>query len=72
MSFILKLSLIFSISKYFLGMITKEDISNVSGEYNRAFFPYFHKYIADGILSEFRDRKKVKIAKSRINSPCVR
>jgi len=49
-----------SISEYSLGMITKEDISNVSGKYNQAFF--FHKFIADGILSEFRDRK-VKIAK---------
>ncbi|MCW3138054.1 MAG: BrnA antitoxin family protein [Methanophagales archaeon] len=27
-----------SISEYFLGMITKEHISNVSGKYNRAFF----------------------------------
>jgi len=35
-------------------MITKEDFSNVSGKYNRAFF---HKFIADGILNEFRDRK---------------
>ena len=41
MSFILKLSLIFSISEYLLGMITKEDISNVSGKYNRAFFSIF-------------------------------
>ena len=44
---------VIGISEYSLEMIAKEDISNVSGKYNRAFF--FHKYIADGILSEFRD-----------------